>query len=126
MIRATMQIIRAIHKYKDEFPILFSEFEREKKRYKDEARKSGYKRKLKGDWLFVSDEAKQEYLSLVEKYLKVKKLPSNNRKVWITTSGGGKHVGFYEDGKWWYNVSSDKKVEEKYTVIRWQKYDGSW
>lgn len=120
-MRATMQVIRAINKYKNEFTILFKDFENAKKERKADIKKTGYKNPLKNSSIYLSDEANEEYLSLVQKYLKVKKYPNNNRKVVITTHNGGKHVGFYEDEKWWYSTLDNPKVEEKGIVIRWEK-----
>jgi hypothetical protein len=116
-----MQVIRAIHKYKDEFTVLFSDLNLAKKRLSDMGKKDGYKQPFINNSISLSDDAKKEYLLLVEKYLKVKKYPNNNRKVVITTHNGGKHVGFYEDGKWWYSTLYNPKVAEKGIVIKWEK-----
>ncbi|MEM4994869.1 hypothetical protein WKH56_20105 [Priestia sp. SB1] len=121
MIRTTVQVIRAFHKHKDEFPTLFSDFEAAKKKLEKFRKETGYKHPLKNDLISVSDEGEREYLSLVKKYLKVTKYPSNNRKVVVTTHSGGKHVGFYEDGSWWYSTLHNPKVAEKGIVIKWEK-----
>lgn len=121
MIRATTQVIRAIRKHKDEFPILFNDYETQKKKIEDERKKMEINYHLKNDWMIISDEAREEYLRLVENYLKVKKFPNSNRKVVITTHNGGKYVGFYEDGKWWYNTAENRKIEETGIVIKWEK-----
>jgi hypothetical protein len=120
-MRATIQVIKSIHKYKDEFPTLFNEYQREKQRLIDFRKEANCKYPLIGSSIHVSDEARQEWELLVNKYLKVKKFPNNNRKVVITTHNGGKHVGFYEDGEWWYSTLDNPKVEEKGIVIKWEK-----
>jgi hypothetical protein len=121
-MRATIQNIKAIHKYKDEFPVLFKEYQKWKKKQKDYQKETGYKHSLKNNSMYISDEAREEYLQLVLKYLQVTKFPNNNRKVWITTHSGGKHVGFYEDGAWWYSTLDNPKVAERGIVIKWEKY----
>ncbi|UUV46073.1 hypothetical protein [Bacillus phage vB_BanS-Thrax1] len=120
-MRATVQNIRAIHKYKDEFPTLFEEYQKWKQRQYDYRKETGYRCPLKNMTMIISDEGREEYLQLVLKYLQVTKFPNNNRKVVITTHKGGKHVGFYEDGQWWYSTLHNPKVLEEGIVIKWEK-----
>jgi hypothetical protein len=112
MIRATLSISKKVNQFKIEYPHLFNDFQK--------ARKSkGYSL---NSWVSVSEESHNEYQSLVERYLVVKKLPNNNRQLWITTHNGGKFVGFYEKGEWWYKTFEDKNIEVKAHVIKWGKY----
>lgn len=120
MIRATWQVSRAVNKYKDEYPRMYNDFEAARKNTRSNRKKNTYKIGMKNSWISVSDKAQKEYLQMVEKYLVVKNLPKDNRKVVVTTHNGGKFAGFYEDGKWWYNTL-DSVVEVDAHVIKWEK-----
>jgi frataxin-like iron-binding protein CyaY len=101
--------VRAINRYKAKYPILFNDYQTSKK--------SGDLTTYQA--ITLSEEGQTEYLSLVENDLVLTRLPNSNRQVWITTHNGGKHVGFYENGKWYYQSGSGNIIEEQAIVIRW-------
>lgn len=111
MIRATLTISRAVNKYKNDYPNLYNDFQIARKR----------KEYCRNSWVKVSDNGSEEYLKMIKEHFLLKKFPNNNREVIITTHNGGKFVGFYQDGKWWYNTI-DSVIEEKGYVIKWEKY----
>lgn len=100
-IRAFLFVGRTINKYQKDYPVLHKEFNEKKE-------KNAYKY---ASFVYFSEQAYSEYLHLVENILQVKKFPNDNRKVWITTHNGGKHVGFYENEKWWYNTINSVRKE---------------
>lgn len=116
LIRATLLISRKINRYKDEFPILYKDYQNAKKVNK----KNGFS-SFTDNCVKISEEGNQQYIEMVEKYLIVKKFPNSSREVVITTHNGGKYVAFFDKGKWQYRTASDSIIDVNGHVIKWEK-----
>lgn len=120
-IRASVLITRNINKYRTEFPVLFAAYKEQDAKRKAENKLTGFKRHLKDSWIFVSDEAYAEYMTMVKTYLTNQRPPNNDRDVQITTHNGGVCAGFYQNGKWLYTTAVDTIRDVNGIVIRWEK-----
>lgn len=120
MVRRWLFLTQKLYKHKLDYPNLYQAFEEAKKKSKRE----NISLKYSSTW--VSDELyKQEYIPFIKKHFEIK-LPIDDREVWVTTHNGGKHVGFYKNGKWQYRAGSEDIVEETAIVIRVQSGGAKW